>query len=154
MKRATIAALLLPLLGHGANALTVWQGQAILTSVTTGCSPTWEVGDALRSVYRPRGIDDNGTEDRISFNSGRSLYLVRVPNADFSGSGSYTISGWTSRNVGLSGTAGFSAASRTPATSPLPIDTGTLVIRGTINDFFSTDGCTVSFVGNYSKRLD
>src|SRR5688500_5088651 len=70
-----------------ATALTVWQGEAVILSTAGTCTfPGDErrnigVGTVLKSVLRPRLVDNNGPDTRVSFtHDSGALFAIFLPN--------------------------------------------------------------------------
>src|SRR4051812_7673 len=78
------AALGLAALPQVAAAVTVWQGDAVVTAANGTCTfPGDErrnigVGTVLKSVFRPRAVDGNGGSTRISFTHDSGAIFVMV----------------------------------------------------------------------------
>jgi hypothetical protein len=139
-----------------ASALTVWQGEAVVTSASGNCTfPGDErrnisVGTVLKSVLRPRALDNNGGNTRISFVHDLGAMFVMVlqdtgPNGDYALVG-VTHSGLLRKN----GLAGFANFSLTP--SNMTTDTVFVRASGRVEDFMFLSGCDATFRASYSKR--
>jgi hypothetical protein len=151
------AAFVVPLLfAPAASAVTVWQGEAVVTVASGNCTfpgderRTIGVGTVLKTVLRPKNVDNNGPASRISFihDSGAMFVMyVNNPNAggDYAGYGS-THSGLIVANR----VASFASFLQAPPT----VAANTIFVRlsGTVEDFMFLVGCTASFRASYSKR--
>jgi hypothetical protein len=154
------ASLGLLLLAPAASAITVWQGEAVVIAASASCAfPGDErrsigVGTVLKSIYRPRAVDDNGPTTRLSFihDSGAMFVMIidgnlgpPAPNGDFTGFGA-THSGLIIANS----FAGYAGYAQTPATVTAGRDFVTVNAR--VEDFMFLSGCDATFRASYTKR--
>lgn len=139
-----------------ANALTVWQGEAVITSASGNCTfPGDErrnigVGTVLKSVFRPKLVDNNGGNTRISFVHDAGVLFMMVLQ-DTGANGDYAPIGVTHSalliNSGLSSFASYQQ-------SPVNVAAGTIFVRvsGRVEDFMFLSGCDATFRASYTRR--
>lgn len=141
---------------QSASAITVWQGEAVVTTASGTCTfPGDErrnigTGTVLKSVFRPRLVDNNGANTRISFvhDSGASFMMVLQ---DTGANGDYARIGVTHSALLInSGLDSFASFQQTPAN----VLASTIFVRvsARVEDFMFLDGCIVTFRASYSKR--
>jgi len=141
---------------HAASAVTVWEGEAVVVSATGNCTfPGDErrnisAGTVLKSVLRPRAVDDNGGNTRISFVHDSGAMFVMVLQ-DTGSSGDYAGVGVTHSGLLFTGRLGGFANF---AVAPSNISTQTLFakVSGRVQDFMFLSGCDATFRASYSKR--
>lgn len=144
------------LFAAAASAVTAWQGEAVVTTASGTCTfPGDErrnisTGTVLKSVFRPRAIDNNGGNTRISFvhDSGAMFVMVLQdtgPNGDYAKVG-VTHSGLLIKG----GLADFASFQQVPAT--VTVDTVFVRVSGTVEDFMFLNGCNATFRASYTKR--
>ena len=144
------------LLPRAADAVTVWQGEAVVTTASGTCTfPGDErrnisTGTVLKSVFRPRVVDNNGANTRISFvhDSGAMFVMVLQdtgPNGDY-GKVGVTHSGLLVKG----GLGGFASFQQIPAN--VTVDTVFIRVSGRVEDFMFLNGCDATFRASYSKR--
>ena len=158
LKLAAAAAVVLGLAPvSGAYGVTVWQGDAVITAAT-GCGggPFDErrnigVGTVIKSVLRPKNVDNNGPDTRVSFNHDSGANFVIFLPSGAMPSGIYAAFGATH--------SGLIVANRAREyiqfdQSPNTIDANDVFVRlsGRIEDFMFIDGCDATFRASYSKR--
>jgi hypothetical protein len=161
MKRVLASFALLALFASPAAALTLWQGDMFVTAISetnpgTSCKKVnVAVGDFFRSVFRPKGLTDNGNNDLLSF-VGSDSAVQLVPTTPAGG----TLNGATAGAVRtIYGSAGFRqftnvAFSGTTVTPAAPLaDTPTVAIEITIKNVFSLSpatpsGCDATYAGS------
>jgi len=143
-----------------ALAVTVWQGEAVVTAANSNCSfpgderRTIGVGTVIKSVYRPRAVDGNGPTTRLSFvhDSGALFAMIfdgnlaaPRPTGDFTGYGA------THSGVMISNRfAAYTSYTQSPAT--VTADTVFVTISARVEDFMFLDGCDATFRAAYSRR--
>ncbi len=137
-------------------AVTVWQGEAVITTASGTCTfPGDErrnisTGTVLKSVYRPRVVDGNGPNTRISFIHDSGAMFVMVLQ-DTGANGDYAKIGVThSALLVNSGLAGFASFQQLPAT--ITVSTSFVRVSGRVEDFMFLSGCDATFRATYSKR--
>lgn len=150
---------------HATTLATVWQGSAFITAVSSACATnnTAAVGDDYTIVYRPIivGSAGNGvTNDAgLSFFSGRNgmHYFTKVGVAFKASGDAYFV------YLGSRATSGDSGSTADPPTipyaltikpAPITTTTPTVTISGTVDDFFGTTGCNISFTSALDLRVD
>jgi hypothetical protein len=155
-QHSTIAALGFIISVSPASALTVWQGEAVILSATGTCTfPGDErrnigVGTVLKSVLRPRLVDNNGNDTRVSFiHDSGALFAIFLPNGAMP-SGNFAAFGATHSGLIVANRFGtYSGFRQTPPT----LTTQTFAqLNGTAEDFMFLDGCSATFRATYSKR--
>jgi hypothetical protein len=151
MKRLAIATVLLAGTAFPASAVEVWQGDMFITAASAACvAEGYTVNDFFRAVYRPRNVEDNGIDTRLSLISARNAHRFLVENAPLTGAGNYHGNKIGSTAAFSSWDSTFSAASVTP---PLPtVNTQTVVIKVTFKDFADFPGCTATLQGSLGNR--
>jgi hypothetical protein len=152
--RATVlgACALLLSAGSAQSAFIGWQGDLFVTAANAGCASTgFSKGDFFRAVYLPRNLGTNGPDTRLSFIGSRHAQRYIKANAAY-GNGIWHGTTITGLSAGLlnynSNMVGAAAAPAVPAAT-----TQTVVLRGTLTNFFGTVGCTVSFSGSLGKQI-
>jgi hypothetical protein len=151
MKRLVMATWLAGILVSPAAAVEVWQGDLFVTAATAACAQAGVgVNDFFRAVYRPRNVEDNGQDTRLSLFASRSAHRIVVGNGALAGTGNYT-------GLQLASTTGvetyngvFAGAAVTPA-SPTP-NTQTVVVRVTLRTFTGEAGCNATLQGSLGNR--
>lgn len=137
-----------------ANSATYlsWQGDLFVTAANAGCASTgFAKGDFFRATYLPHSLGSNGADTRLSFIGSRHAQRYLKANAAY-GNGTWrgtTITGLSAGLLTYNST--MSSASVSPA-SPTS-STQTVVLKGTLTNFFGTTGCTVSFSGSLGKQI-
>ena len=159
MKRLFLAAAFVAgslLFAAAASAVTVWQGEAVVISASGNCTfPGDErrnisAGTVIKSVLRPKNVDNNGPATRISFvhDSGAMFVMfVNNPNAggDYAGYG-VTHSGLIIANR----VAGFASFVQVPST--IAVTHVFARLSGRVEDFMFLVGCDATFRASYTKR--
>ena len=161
MKRVLASFALLALFASPAAALTLWQGDMFVTAISetnpgTSCKKVnVAVGDFFRSVFRPKGLTDNGNNDLLSF-VGSDSAVQLVPTTPAGG----TLNGATAGAVRtIYGSAGFRqftnvAFSGTTVIPAAPLaDTPAVAMEITIDNVFSPNaarpsGCNATYAGS------
>jgi hypothetical protein len=140
-----------------AFAVEVWQGEAVVTQASGSCTfpgherRTIGPGTILKSVLRPRGIDNNGPSTRLSFthDSGAMFAMIingaPTPNGDFTGFGA-THSGLIVANR----FAGYASYQQAPVT--VTAATVFVTVSARVEDFMFLVGCDASFRAAYTIR--
>jgi hypothetical protein len=144
---------------HSASAVTVWQGEAVVITATGTCTFPGDErrniakGTVLKSVFRPRAVDDNGGNTRISFthDSGATFIMVLQdtgPNGDYARVGISHSATLFDGNGPLRSFASFQQV-------PPNVATNTQFVRlsGQVEDFMFLSGCTATFRASYGKAL-
>ncbi len=140
---------------HIASAATVWSGMAVVISADSNCRSATDErrniskGTVLKSVFRPRLIDDNGPDTRISFthDSGATFIMV-LP--DTGPGGNYGRVGITYSAMLIDGgLRSFASFQQVPANPSA--NTPFVRLSGQVEDFMFLTGCTVTFRASYSK---
>lgn len=138
-------------------AIVVWQGEAVIDSTTTECNADVAIGLAtnrvVKSVLRPKNIDQNGVNTTVMFLANQMTMFAMVLDHGAMPAGTAATSGNDSSgvikaNVGVV----YNSFAQTPASVELA--TENVNLRGTIRDFLYIPGCRVTFRAAYSKRLD
>lgn len=154
---AAAAILGLGALVSNASAATVWQGEAVITAaIGCGAAPSRArrhigVGSVLKSVLRPKGLDNQSLDTRVSFiHESGGFFAMVLPRAAMP-AGTYAGFGATQSGVLIANRfreyIGFSQ-------SPLVLEADNVFARlsGRIEDFMFIDGCDATFRATYSKR--
>lgn len=141
----------------GADALTVWQGEAVITAASSDCAAPGEerrnigVGTVIKSVLRPKFVDDNGNGTRVAFiHDSGAMFAMLLPFGQMP-AGSYSSFGATHSGVLIANRVReYVSFDQAPNT----LQAGDIFARltGTVEDFMFIDGCTASFRATYSKR--
>jgi hypothetical protein len=140
-----------------AQAVTVWQGEAVVTAAT-GCAAAPNetrrnigVGTVMKSVLRPKGAFNNSLDTRVSFiHESGGFFAMVLPRGDMP-AGTYSGLGATQSGILVPPLhREYIAFSQTPPT----IEADDIFVRltGRVEDFMFIDGCDVSFRAVYSKR--
>jgi len=151
---------LLPILSqssYAADNQTVWEGFLTVTSSIAQCAPVGATSptDTHVSIYRPK-IKSTDTATCLSIVFTRaavtSCNLNETTVPQMAGAGNYKATAINSKAKPFTynGTYNFTI-------SPIPVVLSTptvLISSGTLNNFFDTAGCTISFKGTYVKRID
>lgn len=155
MKAWFVAAVAAVLTTSGAQAATVWQGEAVIDSASAACSniisAPLKADAVLKTVLKPKNLSGNDANTHVSFIANDiamfaiTLNMGQMPNGNAAGFGN-TTSGLIKANV----TIAYNNFVQNPATIVLATDRVTL--RGTIQDFMFVSGCAVQFRAAYSKR--
>jgi hypothetical protein len=150
------AALGLIVFAQTATAVTVWQGEAVITTASGTCTFPGDdrsnigTGTVLKSVFRPRLVDNNGANTRISFmhDSGAMFMMVLQ---DTGANGDYARIGITHSALLInSGLASFASYQQSPTT--VTASTTFVRVSGHVEDFMLLSGCDATFRASYSKR--
>jgi hypothetical protein len=133
-----------------------WEGYATVTASTARCSGLAGTtpGDTQVSIFRPK-IASTDLPTFLSFvflraavtQENMSESIVHQMN----GSGNYTGFAIGAR-AGFAQYTGTYNLTITPA--PITAATPSLMINGTITNYFNTTGCNVTFEGAYVQRID
>jgi hypothetical protein len=138
-----------------AQAVEVWQGEAVIDTATSQCSSDIAVGlgaeRVLKTVLRPKNVSDNGLNTTVTFLANQITMFAMVLDNGAMPSGTAAVfcndsSGLIKANVGVP----YSAFVQTPAAIVSATPDATL--RGRIRNFLYINGCTVTFRAAYSKR--
>jgi hypothetical protein len=166
MKRVLASAALLALFASPAAALTLWQGDVFVTAISEtnpgiSCKEVnVAVGDFVRSVFRPKGLTDNGDHDLLSL-IGADSAIQLAPTTPAGG----TLNDATAGTVRtIDGSAGFRQVTnvelnRTTVTPAAPsADTPAVAIKITIKDVFSRNavtpsGCNATYSGSLAAAV-
>lgn len=127
-----------------ARAETLFVGSAMISALTSACSPSFVVGDFGRMTYRPSGGNlGNGGDSNLSFQTSRASYAMNVPNNRFQFGVNYGGQSVSSQLTVLTKAGGVTQWVQDPAA----IGPGTvkLDITASIANFFSITGCTATF---------
>jgi hypothetical protein len=154
----TIAALLgLSTAGHAAHDIqVVWEGFVTITDASPQCAAVAGTGAGSThvSIYRPK-IQTKDTNTYLSILQLRSATTLQNTDESFypqmEGPTTYDGQAITGRakNVKYNGTSSL-------AITPFPVkaNTATVTIAGTIDNYLSTKGCTITISGVYVQRND
>jgi hypothetical protein len=139
-----------------ASAATVWSGEVVVIAAGSQCrNPSDErrnidVGTVLKSVFRPRRIDDNGADTLISFS--HDAGAVFVMDVGFARpNGKYSRLGVTYSAVGPTNLLRDYTSLQIV---PVNVSATTEIVRisGNVEDFMFIPGCTVTFRAAYVRR--
>ena len=141
----------------GASAATVWQGEAVITAAIGCTAPPGEArrhiakGTVLKSVLRPKGLDNQSLDTRVSFiHESGGFFAMVLPRAAMP-AGTYAGFGASQSGILVANRfreyIGFSQTPPTLAASDL-----FAVLTGRIEDFMFVEGCDATFRATYSKR--
>ncbi len=139
------------------SAVVVWQGEAVIDSASGNCNADLALGPAagrvVRSVLRPKNIDENGANTTVTFLANQMSMFAMVLDKGAMPSGTAAVfghdsSGVIKANIGVR----YNSFAQNPAVIGLVTENVTL--RGTIRDFLYVPGCDVTFRAAYSKRPD
>jgi hypothetical protein len=158
---AAVAAAATLMLGGAAWAAgdtqAAWQGYATTTASTAQCAGIGGtgVGDTHVSIFRPH-IAALDTQTFLSMMHLRAAITFDNTSEatihQMHGAGNYTGYGVNSRAKGFSYTGGTYSLTVSPAS--IVASTPIINITGTLNNYFNTAGCSVTFKGVYVKRID
>jgi len=140
-----------------ASALIVWQGDARIEAATPNCSGASAerrriaVGSVVRTILRPKNLDNNGPDTRVSFlHDSQANFVLFLPGGAMPRG---TAAGWGSGHdaiiVANRGVL-YRAVRQTPAAPDLA--TVFIELSGEIDDFMFIPGCTVRFSASYTPR--
>jgi hypothetical protein len=153
MKRILLAIALTGGSSISTQAEVVWQGEVFVTAVTSTCSNRGiNVGTFYRGVLKPRALDDNGPDTKLSLIGTRQALQYQW-NVDDYGNGT----GIPGHMIGPTAnkftfTSNVTVASTTPAV--IATNTKVVNIRGRFASFFSIAGCTAILSGTLHTRPD
>ena len=104
----------------------------------------------LKSVFRPRLVDNNGPNTRISFvHDSGAIFLMVLQ--DTGANGDYAKIGVTHSALLInSGLATFANFQQVPGN--ITADTAFVRVSGRVEDFMFLSGCDATFRASYSKR--
>jgi len=146
----------LVVLSQAASAVTVWEGEAVVVSASGSCTfPGDErrnisVGTVLKSVLRPRTIDNNGGNTTISFVHDSGAMFVMVLQ-DVGTNGDYAAVGVTHSGLLIKGRlSGFANYGMSP--SNISAQTIFARVNARVEDFMLLSGCDATFHASYTKR--
>jgi hypothetical protein len=152
MKRLLVAtAVLCAGFAGSASALTLWQGNMMITAVNSTCvANNWNVGNFFTVAFRPANIGpDNGSITRLSLIGSRNAQTYGLTN-DFV-NGTYSGNGIGSTAFPSSWTSAFTKVSVKPAPDTT---VKSVTLKATIANFFNTAGCTLTIEGAAYLRPD
>ncbi len=132
-----------------------WEGYATNTG-SVGCTGVGGTGtgDTHVSIYRPKLGATDPSPTFLSFMHLRAALTFQNTSAgipQMNGAGNYTGVGINSRAKSFSFTGTYKL---TVSPNPVVSTTSVVNISGTINNYFNTAGCSVTFKGIYVKRID
>lgn len=141
------AALLFPTMG--AQAETLWIGNAFVTVASTACGISAKVGDFWRAIYRPAGTGlGNGANSYLSLTSSRANFAMTVPNNTFRANINYTAR-TVGSTVGLgTHSGGILAWTETANFAAVPINSG---VTMRLAKFFGTTNCNATLRVFFTK---
>jgi hypothetical protein len=150
MKRLASVCLLLGATSFPAFGLEVWQGDMFVTAASPRCARNGvSVNDFFRAVFRPRGLENNGADTRLSLFGTRSAHRYLFRNRALAGDGQYQGDFISPQAVVASWNGEFSDASVEP---PSPTgSTPTVVVKLRLRDF-GDFGCTLTLEGSLGNR--
>jgi len=165
MKRTLAGAALFLFLAQPAHAITVWQGDMFVTSISETvagkcAAVNLQVGDFARGIFRPKGLPTNGTSDLLSLVFGRSAIQL-APTTPAGGSLNAATKATVRVIYGSAGYLQFTGNDLSPTTTVNPptltTSTPTVAITIKIANIFSSavatpSGCTPTFTGTLAKR--
>jgi hypothetical protein len=153
MTRVILAATLIWGSAIAAQAEVVWQGEVFVTAVTAACSDRGiNVGTFYRSVLKPRALDDNGPDTKLSLVGTRQALQYQ-----WNGAGYGNANGIPGHMIGPTANKfTFTSNVSMAATTPTVIATSTKIVnlRGRFTSFFSIAGCTATLSGALHPRPD
>jgi hypothetical protein len=150
MKGSLVAAVIVAASASPAFSAQVWQGDLFLTGVAAACKDSgFAENDFMRAVFKPAGIEDNGTDSRLLLVGTRNAVRIAVTNGSFAGSGSYTGAAFSSQASQLSWTGTFAGVKIKPAPS---VNVASLSFQMKVTSFFDIKGCTVTLKGSLGVR--
>lgn len=139
------------------SAVVVWQGEAVIDSASGNCNADVALvpatGKVLRTVLRPKNIDENGANTTVMFLANQMTMFAMVLDKGAMPSGTAVVfgndsSGVIKANVGVR----YTNFLQNPAV--IVVATENVMLSGTIKDFLYVPGCDVTFRAAYNKRLD
>jgi hypothetical protein len=140
-----------------ADTQTAWEGYSTNTASTAACATVGGTAkkDTHVSIYRPH-IAAADTATFISMMHLRAAITFmnksESGNPQMNGSGNYLAYGINSRGKGFSYSGTFSNFTVTP--NPVMANTSVVNVTGTLNNYYNTPGCNVTFKAVYVKRID
>jgi hypothetical protein len=155
MTRGLAALAMTALVGTGAQAATVWQGDVVIDSATGQCTGIPSAGvrtdSVLRAVLQPKNLSGNTANTIISFISNDILVFAMVIDHGAMPAGTAaafgnTSSGLIKANVGTP----YSQFEQNPTS--IAANTEHVTLRGKINDFLFVANCDVTFRAAFTKR--
>lgn len=140
-----------------ADTQAAWEGYATTTASTAQCAGIGGtgVGDTHVSIFRPH-ITARDTDTFLSMMHLRAAITFDNTSEatvhQMHGAGNYTAYGVNSRAKGFTYTGGTYSLTVTPAS--IVASTPIVNITGTLNNYFNTTGCNITFKAVYVKRID
>lgn len=131
----------------------VWQGDLFITAVTSACTTASvaAVGDFDEAVYRPK-LTASAPADALALTLARASLILVANSGTLKGSVAYTgtfigshadLGQYTSTvKLAIASTSGGSVTSSSRG----------VAISGTINEYFSIPGCTITVTGVLGPR--
>lgn len=138
-----------------ASAVTAWEGEAVVVTADSNCRDPLDErrnisrGTVLKTVFRPRAVDGNGGNTRISFTHDSGATFIMVLQ-DTGPNGNYARVGVTHSAMLADGALrSFASFQVVPAN----VATSTMYVRisGQVEDFMFLNGCTAAFRASYSR---
>jgi hypothetical protein len=144
------------LAGSALAAPLTWEGFATVTASTTQCSGVGGTtpGDTHVSIFRPK-IASTDLPTFLSFVFLRSALTQENTSEStvqqMNGSGNYT-----GFSIGSRAAFGQYTGTYNMTVTPAPVTalTPSVMIDGTMTNYFNTAGCNVTFEGTYAQRID
>lgn len=126
----------------------------ITNTAGTGCSVA--KGDIYFSVYRPKYDSTDTKSAGLTVNGKRNGFVMvdKSTGQKFSGSGNYDVSGISSRGYPYTQTNAGSYALTVKFDTNVHTTAKTVIISGTISNFWTDTGCTATVTGVYQRRAN
>src|SRR3954454_19288165 len=142
------------LIATSAHAVTIWQGEAVIDSVSSQCSATRSgvrVDSIVKTVLRPRNVGNNGAATSISFIvNGVAMFAMVLANGQMPDGTAVTHGHNSSGEMKINYSSDYSEFVQSPAT--IVGATVDATLTGRINHFLFVPNCEITFRAAYSKR--
>lgn len=135
-----------------AAATHEWRGGGFITPLTQGCADDgWSGPEYASARFRPKGLGDNGPNERISFFHPLFFATSYVrENAKFAKSFKPVIQGGVGSGPYIQPTGAKLKATKTP--SNVKAGTETVRLVGEIKNYGAAPNCTMAFDVTLTKR--
>ena len=160
MIRSAATFVAVSLIATSAQAVTVWQGEAVIDTATAACntipSAPIRTDTVVKTVIKPKNVPGNSNLTSISFIANTVAMFALVlddagPNPDPSGTAAgfgHTSSGVIKPNIPIP----YSQFVQSPPA--VTASTPDITLSGRISDFLFVTNCDVTFRAAYTKRTN
>jgi hypothetical protein len=141
-----------------AATYTVWQGEAVVTQTSGGCSQavarrSVKPGAVFKTVLRPRHVDDNGENTNVAFTRDSQVDFMMILDHGAMPRGTAVAFGVDQSGI-IHANDGVPYSNFVQAPATLTSADSFATLDGTITNFLYLADCKVTFRATYSRRPD